>query len=197
MLGRHAASILAAMPRAFVVAVALAAGLIAGLGCSPSVEEYASSDEQSDDADDTSSGDTSTSGTSTSGTTTTDTGSSDGDTGAKDTGDTDTAACPPGDLGCPCDGGSCKGDYLCMDEICEANDYPWGNCGWDPENEWYWCGFMGEDPSGTFPIDCGGLPLVDGSPCPRGLTFEGCCDTFGNTWYCDGETDMAVRKPCG
>jgi hypothetical protein len=186
------------MARAFLVA----ASLIAGLGCSPSVEEYASSDEQSDDAEDTTTGDgdTSTSTTSTTGDTTT--GGSDdttdgGDTGSKDTGDTDTGPCPPGDLGCPCDGGLCKGDYLCMDGVCESEAYPWGKCGWDPDNEWYWCGFMGEDPSGTFPIDCGDLPLVDGSPCPRGLTFEGCCDTFGNTWYCNGETDKTVRKPCG
>ena len=61
-------------------------------------------------------------GTSTSGTGT-GTGTSTGTTATETTtaaSASDSDACPPGALGCPCDGGACDGDLLCVAGACAA-----------------------------------------------------------------------------
>lgn len=42
------------------------------------------------------------------------------DTGADSTGgSSDDQSCPPGTDGCPCDGGGCAGDLLCLGDVCQ------------------------------------------------------------------------------
>jgi hypothetical protein len=124
-------------------------------------------------------------------------GDGDGDSGDGDgdpSGDGD-GDCPPGSPGCSCEITKCDPGYECVAELCELSDYPWGKCGWDPDNEWYSCGFQGESPDPGFPIDCGNLPLVSGAPCPDEFTVEGCCAVGGDAWWCEG--GLVARDPCG
>jgi hypothetical protein len=59
-------------------------------------------------------------------------------------------------------------------------------CGWDPNNDWYFCGWEGEDPSMINPISCSEFefPMVPGSACNGKLNVIGCCDEMGDAWYC-------------
>ncbi|WP_143140839.1 hypothetical protein [Nannocystis exedens] len=73
-----------------------------------------------------------------------------------------------------------------------------GLCGWSASDNYYSCGFEGEDPAGVHPIACP-ANLVEGDPCAdSGLTGEGCCDADGNNWYCGEEMGMqiVVLSPC-
>jgi hypothetical protein len=75
-----------------------------------------------------------------------------------------------------------------------GGDY--GNCGWSEADSWYACGFMGEDPSNTYPIECPG-GLVEGDPdCQAQIGFEGCCTPQGVAWYCSME-DTFIQEDCG
>lgn len=70
-------------------------------------------------------------------------------------------------------------------------------CGWNVDMMYYDCGFEGEDPSATFPIDCPD-GLVEGDPCGA-VKGEGCCDASGNNWYCGDNMGVQelVTVPCG
>ena len=73
---------------------------------------------------------------------------------------------------------------------------PIGQCGWDPNNLYYECGFDGSDPEGTFPYACP-PGLIEGDVCGE-VTGEGCCDAAGDNWYCgdDGNSQSLVFNPC-
>ena len=74
----------------------------------------------------------------------------------------DSLTCDPRTRQCveaPCAGlgaeGCCEGttNFFCLggdldSEVCTDT------CGWDPTEEWYGCGFTGEDPTGTFAKTC-------------------------------------------
>ena len=111
----------------------------------------------------------------------TDTDSGDGDGDASGDGDGDAS-------------GDGDGDATDTDTAPAPNQ-----CGWDPDNGYYECGFEGEDPGGENPIGCP-EGLVDGDLCEvTGLTGQGCCDAEGNNWYC-GDVDgqqLVVFNGCG
>ncbi|NJK33386.1 MAG: hypothetical protein HC927_13845 [Deltaproteobacteria bacterium] len=56
------------------------------------------------------------------------------------------------------------------------------NCGWAANPGWYMCEGEGEDPEGSYPLECP-LDLIPGSPCGD-VTAIGCCDAAGDLWYC-------------
>ncbi|NUP14456.1 MAG: hypothetical protein HOW73_51155 [Polyangiaceae bacterium] len=74
-------------------------------------------------------------------------------------------------------------------------------CGWDEANEFYACGFVGEDPQGFYPIDCP-PDLVEGDPCGK-VPGAGCCAPDGTNWYCGtsggepGGPEFLVAEYCG
>jgi|GEM_PF-6425372 len=73
-------------------------------------------------------------------------------------------------------------------------DPPVSNCGWDPNNFYYDCGFEGEGPPEA-PIECPD-GLVEGMLCAdTGLDGVGCCDG-GNLWYCTGDLTV-FSTACG
>lgn len=84
-----------------------------------------SSSTSSGTTDDSDAGTASDSGTST-GTTTTTTATSSETTTAESTGvsstsgTTEDTSCPPGSVGCPCDGDTCDGELVCASGTCEA-----------------------------------------------------------------------------
>lgn len=128
----------------------------------------------------TSSGTVTASSTTSDDTTTTSTGSSTGEpTGTG----TETSGTTTGTTGSPTTGstgttGTTTGT---------TTGSPISMCGWDPGNNYYECGFEGEDPSGTIPIACPD-GLVEGDPCGN-VPGEGCCDANGDLWYC-GDNGM-------
>ncbi|MFO7567839.1 MAG: hypothetical protein R6X02_34685 [Enhygromyxa sp.] len=121
-------------------------------------------------------------------------GDSSGDGDGESSGDGD-GDCPAGSPGCPCEASKCDPGHECVGGLCQLSDYPWGKCGWDPGEQWYACGFMGESPDPRFPIDCGDLVLVSGAACPSGFTVKGCCAYGGDAWWCEG--GFVMRDPCG
>lgn len=181
---------------ALTLATALA---LSAAGCSSSLVEAAEDDDEasgasSDTADEV--GDDTTEDTEES--TSSEEGSSEESTedseSSEDTTE-ETQGCEPGTVDCPCVDGMCEGEGLiCVDDTCLMGE-PYGQCGWDPRESYYDCGFTGADPSNQFPIDCGDLPLVPGSPCPPELTFEGCCTVGGDSYWCQEE--KVERKVCG
>jgi hypothetical protein len=66
----------------------------------------------------------------------------------------------------------------------DTGDTP--QCGWLPEQQYYFCGGQGVDPSMEHPINCAdfGFPMVPGAPCNGQLNYVGCCDAMGDAWYC-------------
>jgi hypothetical protein len=124
----------------------------------------------------------------------------------------------------PCQGltfeGCCQGPLLkwCEDGQLQAMECTGaGTCGWDLSTLGYDCEMEGlEDPSGVFPMDCGGACTCEDKACGddgcgttcgtcgegeicdlltgqclenlcEGVTFEGCCDGETVTWCEDGE----------
>jgi len=78
-------------------------------------------------------------------------------------------------------------------------DGPAGACGWaesdDPDFiNGYYCGGVGEDPSGTFAIGCP-ADLVAGEDCGT-VTGAGCCDADGNNWFCTEDTNLLFMDDC-
>jgi hypothetical protein len=67
----------------------------------------------------------------------------------------------------------------------DAQTCGWGELG--PLDEvpfGYLCGGEGADPTGEFPYGCP-VGLAVGGDCQEiGVSAEGCCDVFGNAWYC-------------
>jgi hypothetical protein len=65
-------------------------------------------------------------------------------------------------------------------------------CGWDAESEFYTClDAKAEDPSGTYPIACGGTPLADVG-CPVPCTDDSTCTEDGAT-KCDTGSSTCVE----
>lgn len=75
-----------------------------------------------------------------------------------------------------------------------GGDY--GNCGWDDTNNYYACGFQGEDPDGVSSIDCPALPQ-EGDPCTDNSPVNGvgCCTPGGDNYYC--ARGMIYVESCG
>ncbi len=69
-----------------------------------------------------------------------------------------------------------------------------GSCGWDLNAEIYQCGLSGEDPDGTYPIECP-PGLLQGTPCADVLSFRGCCDENQDLWYC-GPMQLQAKQDC-
>jgi hypothetical protein len=159
--------------------------LVLALGCNPAVTEA----NDDDVADESSSEGESDGGDSSS---TSESESDTDDTTEESSGD--DPGCTPGTLDCACDENDiCIDGLLCVEGVCtmpdmdtETTDDEMNVCGWDPRNEWYFCGWEGEDPSMEHPISCEeiGFPMVPGSPCNGMLGYVGCCDAMGNAWYC-------------
>ena len=77
-----------------------------------------------------------------------------------------------------CDGGNLAGG----EDACEGQP-----CGWDPDNNWYDCGFEGEDPSGAKPRSCEEAmaqaecePVCDGKACGDDGCGGSCGDCAAN-----------------
>ncbi|MDC0670577.1 hypothetical protein [Nannocystis radixulma] len=79
----------------------------------------------------------------------------------------------------------------------ETTGTPYGNCGWDGANAFYACGFMGEDPGGTNPIDCP-PDVMEGAPCDETTAVNGigCCTLNGDNYYCSAENTVFLAS-CG
>jgi hypothetical protein len=107
-------------------------------------------------------------------------GDGDGDTGPGD-GDGDTG---PGDGDGDAGDGDGDGDGDTGPGDGDGDTGLPDNCGWNAGGNpaGYYCGFMGEDPSGTTPIGCP-PGLEDGAPCGE-VTGAGCCDSNGDNWFC-------------
>jgi hypothetical protein len=170
------------------VVLSLACMVVVTLACNPSVTE--STDDDVVDEDSTSDA----SGEDESSTSESETEASDD---ALDTIGADDPACTPGTLDCSCDAETCVDGLICVDDVCTMDDATTDStetgegkhlCGWDPRNEWYFCGWEGVDPSMEHPISCEeiGFPMVPGSPCEDNLDIVGCCDAQGDAWYCSG-----------
>ncbi|PRP90515.1 hypothetical protein ENSA5_64300 [Enhygromyxa salina] len=137
------------------------------------------------------------------------TGDGDGDGDGDTTGDGDDTTGDGDDTtgdgdGDPGDGdgdpGDGDGDDTTGDGDGDGDGDTGALCGWvsDVDPVGYYCGGEGEDPDGVNPIGCP-EGLVDGDPCPEGLTGAGCCDADGNNWYCGtvDDTDITVLELCG
>ncbi|MBZ5712974.1 hypothetical protein [Nannocystis pusilla] len=79
----------------------------------------------------------------------------------------------------------------------ETTGSPYGNCGWDGGNAYYACGFVGEDPGGTSPIDCP-PDVMEGAPCDETTAVNGigCCMPNGDNYFCSAENTVYL-DPCG
>ncbi|HVI03154.1 MAG TPA: hypothetical protein VM869_30870, partial [Enhygromyxa sp.] len=81
---------------------------------------------------------------------------------------------PTADTGEPCD--SCE-----IGQLCSGGDFCQWVCGWN--GGYYTCDAMGTSP--TDPIECPAGDYIPGAACPPGLTYEGCCDEYGDSWWCE------------
>ncbi len=68
------------------------------------------------------------------------------------------------------------------------------NCGWDPANAYYNCGFQGVAPGDGAPIACPEGLIEDDACSETGLTDIGCCDANGDNWFCSDGT--VARLEC-
>ncbi|WAS94040.1 hypothetical protein [Nannocystis punicea] len=73
-----------------------------------------------------------------------------------------------------------------------------GKCGWDPNNKYYACDLVGEDPSGTNPIECPDTLPAEGDACDGNspITGVGCCLPDGSNYYCTDQGKIAIDT-CG
>ncbi|WP_434421156.1 hypothetical protein [Nannocystis pusilla] len=73
-----------------------------------------------------------------------------------------------------------------------------GNCGWDPNNKYYACGFIGEEPGGVSPIECPDTLPAEGDDCDENspVTGIGCCLPDGSNYYCTDQGKIAIDA-CG
>lgn len=73
-----------------------------------------------------------------------------------------------------------------------------GKCGWDPDNKFYACGFIGADPDAISPIACPDELPAEGDPCDEMgmVTGVGCCLPDGSNYYCS-MAGMIVIEACG
>ncbi|MCY1011067.1 hypothetical protein OV079_36980 [Nannocystis pusilla] len=73
-----------------------------------------------------------------------------------------------------------------------------GKCGWDPNNKYYACGFVGEEPDGVSPIECPDALPAEGDDCDESspITGTGCCLPDGSNYYCTDQGKIAVDA-CG
>ncbi|MDC0721213.1 hypothetical protein [Nannocystis bainbridge] len=75
-----------------------------------------------------------------------------------------------------------------------------GQCGWDPNNGYYGCGFQGVDPDGDHPLTCPETLPATGAPCDGDSPISniGCCLPDGTNYYCSSESGgMIVVEACG
>lgn len=73
-----------------------------------------------------------------------------------------------------------------------------GQCGWDPNNKYYACDFVGEEPGGTSPIECPDTLPAEGDDCDETspVTGIGCCLPDGSNYYCTDQGKIAIDA-CG
>lgn len=73
-----------------------------------------------------------------------------------------------------------------------------GKCGWDPNNKYYACGFVGEEPGGVSPIECPDTLPAEGDDCGENspVTGIGCCLPDGSNYYCTDQGKIAIDA-CG
>ena len=94
---------------------------------------------------------------------------------------------------CSEDGGTlsyCENDQL-QSGPCE------GGCGWDPENNFYNCGFTGADPSGANPLTCSGEGPCEPSCAEKECGPDGCggvCGKCTEGTIC--KSGMCELPPC-
>ncbi|MBW2732818.1 MAG: agmatine deiminase family protein [Deltaproteobacteria bacterium] len=106
--------------------------------------------------------------------------------------------------------GCCDGSKVSFCDKGTLIDYECGvyGCGWttSTDGSYYDCGGDGEDPTGDYPLQCGGLPdggitVPDaGTPIPCGdVAYEGCCDGDVVRWCDNGvvEEKICADGTCG
>lgn len=168
----------------------LVTGLIASTGCIINTNTTDSGSETEGTATDAT-----TDGTSTADDTSTTDGTSTSGTGTDS--DTGTSTAAPTATESPT---STSDDTSTTDDTTAGTTggSEFGNCGWDPNNTYYVCGFEGADPGNLNPIECPDTLPNAGDPCDEDspISGVGCCLPDGKNYYCTDQNVIAIDE-CG
>ncbi|MCY1067795.1 hypothetical protein OV090_23845 [Nannocystis sp. RBIL2] len=167
------------------------AGIVVSTGCVINTNTTDSDSETSDSV----TGNTTTDATTTDGTTTESTtdGTATGDTDTTTTNSTTTAPTTT-----ETEPTSTTSTATTDDTTASTTGSGFGKCGWDPNNKYYACDFVGEEPGGVSPIECPETLPAEGDDCDENspVTGIGCCLPDGSNYYCTDQGKIAIDA-CG